>query len=94
MNIVPAEIVFTPDKSLGAFGPRDLSGVKPPFSVFNLTIRQRVRVVYEQIGNEAQPSLLSLMDTEGELSNCFSINQLVEQNIILKKQIEISPKCV
>ena len=31
-----SNVGFTPDKSLEAFGPRDLSGVKPPFSVFNL----------------------------------------------------------
>ena len=32
------------------------------------------------------------MDYEGELSNCFSINQLVGQNIILKKRTETSVK--
>ena len=30
------------------------------------------------------------MDDEGELSNCFSINQLVGQNIISKNQTETS----
>ena len=43
-----------------------------------LTIRQRARVVYEQIVNEAQPSWLSLTDNEGKLSNSVSsIKQLV-----------------
>ena len=32
------------------------------------------------------------MDNEGELSNCFSTNQLVGQNIILKKRTESSSK--
>ena len=32
------------------------------------------------------------MDDEGELSNCFSINQLVGQNIISKNQTETSAK--
>ena len=32
---------------------------------------------YEQIVNEVQPSWLPLKNIEGELSNCFSINQLV-----------------
>ena len=53
-----------------------------------LTIRQQARVVYEQIVNEAQPSWLSFIDSEGKLSNCFSINQLVGLNIILKKRTE------
>ena len=57
----------------------------------NITTRQRAQVVYEQIVNEAQPSLLSLIDNEGELSNGFSINQLVGQNVIsYKKQTETS----
>ena len=38
--------------------------------------------------NEAQLSWLSLIDNEVELSNCFSINQLVGQNTISRKQIE------
>ena len=46
-----------------------------------LTIRQRARCVYEQIVNEMQPRCLSLIDNEPEVSNCFSINQLVGQNI-------------
>ena len=29
---------------------------------------------------------MSFIDNEGELSNCFSINQLVGQNIISKNQ--------
>ena len=37
-----------------------------------LTISQRARIFYEQIVNEGQPSLL--IDNEGKLSNCFSIN--------------------
>ena len=37
-------------------------------------------------------SWLSLIDNEGKLSNCFSINQLVVQNIILKKLTETSAK--
>ena len=43
--------------------------------------KQRAGVVYEQI-----------VDNEGELSNCFSINQLVGQNIISKNQTETSVK--
>ena len=31
---------------------------------------------------------MTYIDNEGELSNCFSINQLVGQNVILKKQTE------
>ena len=42
-----------------------------------LTIRLRARVFYEQIINEAQPSRPSLVENEGKLSNCFSINLLV-----------------
>ena len=34
-------------KSLGAFGPRDLSGVKPPFLVFNLYLYLENIKVYE-----------------------------------------------
>ena len=34
----------------------------------------------------------ALVDNEGELSNCFSINQLVLHNIILKKRTETSAK--
>ena len=57
----------------------------------NITTRQRAWVVYEQIVNEAQPSLLSLIDNEAKLSNGFSINQLVGQNVIsYKKQTETS----
>ena len=37
-------------------------------------------------------TLLSLTDNEGSLSNCFSINRLVGQNIILKKQSKTSAK--
>ena len=33
---------------------------------FQLTIRLRARVFYEQIVNEAQPSWLSLLENEGE----------------------------
>ena len=33
-----------------------------------------------------------LIDNEGKLSNCFSINQLVGQNIISKNQAETSVK--
>ena len=40
------------------------------------TIRQHARVLYEQIVNDAQLSWLSLIDNEGKLSNCFSIDQL------------------
>ena len=58
---------------------------------FYLTIR-RAQVVYEQIINEAQLSWLSLIDNEGKLSNCFSINQLVGQNVILKNRTETSGK--
>ena len=39
-----------------------------------LTIRLRAQVFYEQIVNEAQPSRLSLVENEGECSNCFSMN--------------------
>ena len=39
------------------------------------------------------PSWLSLIDNKGELSNCFSINQLIRHNIILKKSIETTAKC-
>ena len=35
---------------------------------------------------------LDHIDNEGKLSNCFSINQLVCQNIILKKRTETSVK--
>ena len=42
-----------------------------------LTIRLRARFFYEQIVNEAEPSRLSLVENEGEWSNCFSINVLV-----------------
>ena len=34
-----SNVGFTPNKSHKAFGPRDVSGVKPPFSVFNLYLR-------------------------------------------------------
>ena len=37
-------------------------------------------------------TIARLIDNEGELSNCFSINQLVGQNIILKKQTETLSK--
>jgi hypothetical protein len=57
-----------------------------------LTIRQCTRVVYEQIVNEAQPSWLSLIDNEGKLSNCFSINLLVRQNVIWKKFVKLIKK--
>ena len=43
------------------------------YFVLQLTIRLRARVFYEQILNEAQPNWLSLVENEGELSNCFSI---------------------
>ena len=33
-------------------------------------------------------------DNKGQLSNCFSINKLVEQNTILKKRPETPTKCV
>ena len=55
-------------------------------------IGQRTRVVYKQIVNEAQPRWLSLVNNEGELSNCFSINQVVGQNIISKNQTSTSVK--
>ena len=42
--------------------------------------------------NEAQPSWLSLINNDSKLSNCFSINQLVGQNSILKKRNETSAK--
>ena len=41
--------------------------IKKPFSIsYYLTIRLRVRVSYEQIVNEAQPSWLSLVENDGE----------------------------
>ena len=40
-----------------------------------------------------QLSWLSFIDNEGKLVNCFSVNQLVGQNIILKKQIETFANC-
>ena len=42
--------------------------------------------------NEAQSSGLSLIDNEGEMSNCLYINQLVGRNVILKKQTETTAK--
>ena len=36
------------------------------FDIKYLTIRQRARVFYEQIVNKAQPSWLSLVESEGE----------------------------
>ena len=48
--------------------------------------------VYEQIVNLARLSYLSFMDNEDELSNCLTLNQLVGQNIILKKRTETSAK--
>ena len=47
-------------------------------------MRQRVLVVYEQIVNKPQPSWLSLIDNEGKLSNCFNINQLKENCLLVK----------
>ena len=47
----------------------------------------------KQIVDEAQTNRLSLIVTESKLSNCFTIDQLVGQNIILKKRIETSAKC-
>ena len=35
---------------------------------------------------------ISQLGNEGKLSNCFSMNQLVGQNIILKKRTETSAK--
>ena len=46
-----------------------------------LTIRQRARVVYEQVASEAQSSSLSLIDNEGKSSNCFSIKQRLDTAI-------------
>ena len=42
-----------------------------------LTIRRRVRVVYERIVNEGEAWVdYSLIDNEGELSDCFSIHSI------------------
>ena len=39
------------------------------------------------------PSCQKQIVNESKLSNCFTIDQLVGQNIILKKRIETSAKC-
>ena len=58
----------------------------------NDNTRQRARVVYEQNnsqrGEAMQFDYQSFFRKEGQLSNCFSKNQLVRQNIILNKQTE------
>ena len=46
-------------------------------STFHLTIRPRTRVFYDQFVNSAAPRCLSLVENEGESSNCFSTNLLV-----------------
>ena len=53
-----------------------------------LTIRLRARVFYEQIVNEAQSSRLSLVENDGEWSNCFSINLLVVSLHKRKKNVK------
>ena len=52
-----------------------------------LAIRQRV--VYERIVNEGELAYYSLIDNEGELSNCFSIH-LVPRYINFEK-IDLPP---
>ena len=48
--------------------------------------------IYLTLDNEPELSIrlgyIDLIDNEGELVNCFSINQVVEQNIFSKNQIE------
>ena len=55
--------------------------------ILYLAIRQRVRVVYERIVNEGEASLI---DNEGESSNCFSIH-LVPRYINFEKIIDTPP---
>ena len=50
------------------------------------------KALYEQIVNEAETILLWLIDNEGELSNCLSINHLVEETIIFIKQKQNAAK--
>ena len=54
------------------------------FPLLHLTIRQRAQVVYEQLSMLSKLSMF--IDNEGELSNCFSINQLVGQNELKPRQ--------
>ncbi len=55
--------------------PRKFSFLPNFHACFYLTIRQRGRVVYEQIVNEGEARIdYLLIDTEAELSNCFSIH--------------------
>ncbi len=50
--------------------------------VFSLTIRQRGRVVYEQIVDEGETRVdYLLIDNEAELSNCFSINHHIKYKL-------------
>ena len=47
-----------------------------------LTIRQRGRVVYEQIVDEGETRVdYLLIDNEAELSNCFSINHHIKYKL-------------
>ena len=50
------------------------------------------KALYEQIVNEAETILLQVIDNECELSNCLSINHLVEETIILIKQKQNAAK--
>ena len=43
------------------------------------------RPLVTHLVNEAEPCWLLLIDNEGKLSNCFSINQLVRLNILKKR---------
>ncbi len=52
------------------------------FPCFYLTIRQRCRVVYEQIVDEGETRVdYLLIDNEAELSNCFSINHHIKYKL-------------
>ena len=57
-------------------------------SLIYLTIRQRGRVVYEQIVDEGETRVdYLLIDNEAELSNCFSINHHIKYKLGCENKI-------
>ncbi len=62
--------------------PRNFSFLPNFHACFYLTIRQRGRVVYEQIVDEGETRVdYLLIDNEAELSNCFSINHHIKYKL-------------
>ena len=85
---MPRYIYVCPPKTVQC-GPEAQKICGAPESAGPLALAQSAPPLNPALG---AAELTIVIDNEGKLSNCFSINQLVGQNTILKKRTETLPK--